>query len=266
MRPVSITPVNLQQCVWVFEQRMKTTHFGFERIAAKDKARRVAGVFRSVAPRYDLMNDLMSLGIHRLWKFYALLLTGLRRGQRVLDVAAGTGDLALPMADKVGPTGEVVLCDINDAMLARGRDRMTDRGVAGNVRYVQADAEHLPFADNCFDRITITFGLRNVTDQEAALAAMYRVLKPGGSLLVLEFSQPKPWLRPIYDLYTFNVLPLMGRLVAGDADSYRYLAESIRMQPDQETLLSMMTRAGFERCDYYALSAGIVAVHRGYKL
>lgn len=245
---------------------MKTTHFGYERIPASDKRRKVSGVFRSVAPRYDVMNDLMSFGIHRLWKFYTLMLAGVRRGQRVLDVAAGTGDLAVRLAGKVGPTGEVVLCDINDAMLTQARDRMIDRGLAGNVRYVLSDAERLPFAEDYFDRITIAFGLRNVTDQDAALGAMHRVLKPGGSLLVLEFSRPQAWLKPVYDLYSFRALPLMGRLVAGDADSYRYLAESIRMHPDQQTLLQMMTRAGFERCGYYDLSAGIVAVHRGYKL
>jgi len=245
---------------------MKTTHFGFERIPASDKQRKVGGVFRSVAPRYDVMNDLMSFGIHRLWKFYALLLTNVRRGQRVLDVAAGTGDLALRLADRVGPGGEMVLCDINDAMLTQARDRMIDRGLAANVCYVLADAERLPFADDYFDRITIAFGLRNVTDQDAALAAMHRVLKPGGSLLVLEFSRPQTWLKPLYDLYSFRALPFMGRLVAGDADSYRYLAESIRMHPDKKTLLAMMTRAGFERCNYYSMSAGIVAVHRGYKV
>ncbi len=245
---------------------MKTTHFGFERIPASDKKRKVGGVFRSVAPRYDVMNDLMSFGIHRLWKFYALLLANVRLGQRVLDVAAGTGDLALRLADTVGPGGEVVLCDINDAMLTQARDRMIDRGFAGNVRYVLADAERLPFADDYFDRVTIAFGLRNVTDQNAALTAMHRVLKPGGSLSVLEFSRPQDWLKPMYDLYSFKALPLMGRVVAGDADSYRYLAESIRMHPDQETLLGMMTRAGFEHCNYYSMSAGIVAVHRGYKV
>ncbi|MGI8740713.1 MAG: bifunctional demethylmenaquinone methyltransferase/2-methoxy-6-polyprenyl-1,4-benzoquinol methylase UbiE [Gammaproteobacteria bacterium] len=245
---------------------MKTTHFGFERIPASDKRRKVGGVFRSVAPRYDVMNDLMSFGIHRLWKFYALILTNVRRGQRVLDMAAGTGDLALRLAGRVGPGGEMVLCDINDVMLTQARDRMIDRGLAANVRYVLADAERLPFTDDYFDRITIAFGLRNVTDQNAALAAMHRVLKPGGSLLVLEFSRPQAWLKPLYDLYSFKALPLMGRLVAGDADSYRYLAESIRVHPHKEALLGMMTRAGFERCNYYSMSAGIVAVHRGYKV
>ncbi|HEX2243155.1 MAG TPA: bifunctional demethylmenaquinone methyltransferase/2-methoxy-6-polyprenyl-1,4-benzoquinol methylase UbiE [Gammaproteobacteria bacterium] len=245
---------------------MKTTHFGFRQIPVADKARKVAGVFNSVAEKYDIMNDLMSFGIHRLWKCYALLLAGVRTGQRVLDVAAGTGDLAMRLAAQVGPSGEVWLCDINNAMLARGRDRLIDRGLISNVRYVQADAENLPFREDYFDRITIAFGLRNVTDQAAALVSMYRVLKPGGLLLVLEFSKPRPCLERAYDFYSFNALPLMGRLVAGDADSYRYLAESIRMHPDQEMLIKMMARAGFERCEYFNLSAGIAAVHRGYKV
>jgi demethylmenaquinone methyltransferase/2-methoxy-6-polyprenyl-1,4-benzoquinol methylase len=245
---------------------MKTTHFGFRQISVADKARKVAGVFNSVAEKYDIMNDLMSFGIHRLWKYYALLLAGVRTGQRVLDVAAGTGDLAMRLAAQVGPSGEVWLCDINNAMLARGRDRLIDRGLISNVRHVQADAENLPFRENYFDRITIAFGLRNVTNQAAALTSMYRVLKPGGLLLVLEFSKPRPWLERAYDFYSFNALPLMGRLVAGDADSYRYLAESIRMHPDQEMLIKMMARAGFERCEYFNLSAGIAAVHRGYKV
>jgi demethylmenaquinone methyltransferase/2-methoxy-6-polyprenyl-1,4-benzoquinol methylase len=245
---------------------MQTTHFGFKQIPVKEKKRRVAGVFQSVAPKYDVMNDLMSFGIHRLWKYYALLLAGVRAGHRVLDVATGTGDLAAKLWERVGPTGEVWLCDISDAMLSHGRDRLTDRGIAGNVRYVQADAEHLPFVDGYFDRVTFAFGLRNVTDQDLALASIYRVLKPGGLLLVLEFSKPRPWLKPVYDLYSFKALPLLGRLVAGDAASYLYLAESIRMHPDQVALKQMMERAGFERCDHYSLSAGICAVHRGYKL
>lgn len=242
------------------------THFGFKQIPSAAKARKVTAVFDSVAHKYDVMNDLMSFGVHRLWKQFALLLTGVRSGQRVLDLAAGTGDLALLLADRVGPAGEVWLCDVNNSMLALGRDHLTDRGIAGNVRYVQADAESLPFRGDYFDCVTIAFGLRNVTDQHAALAAMFRVLKPGGQLVVLEFSKVRPWLKRAYDLYSFTALPLMGRLVAGDADSYRYLAESIRMHPDQPALLRMMQQTGFERCDYYDLSAGIVAVHRGYKL
>jgi demethylmenaquinone methyltransferase/2-methoxy-6-polyprenyl-1,4-benzoquinol methylase len=244
----------------------KTTHFGFKQIPAREKARRVAGVFNSVAPRYDVMNDLMSFGVHRVWKRLALLLAGVRHGQSVLDLAGGTGDLAVRLAGPVGATGEVVLCDINGAMLARGRDRLIERGAADNTRYVQANAERLPFPDDYFDCIIIAFGLRNVTDQDAALAAMYRVLKPGGTLLVLEFSRPKPWIKSAYDFYSFRLLPLMGRLVASDAESYRYLVESIRMQPDAETVMRMMQRAGFERCNWFSLSAGIVALHRGYKL
>jgi demethylmenaquinone methyltransferase/2-methoxy-6-polyprenyl-1,4-benzoquinol methylase len=244
----------------------RNTYFGFKQVPARDKARRVAGVFHSVAPSYDVMNDLMSFGVHRLWKWYGVLLANVRQGHRVLDVASGTGDVAARLAGRVAPNGEVWLCDINNAMLARGRDRLIDRGITGQMRYVQADVEQLPFADASFDRVTIAFGLRNVTDQDAALASMQRVLKPGGMLLVLEFSKVKPWLKPAYDFYSFNVLPLMGRLVARDADSYRYLGESIRMHPDAETLKRMMQQAGFERCDYHRLSAGIVALHRGYKL
>jgi demethylmenaquinone methyltransferase/2-methoxy-6-polyprenyl-1,4-benzoquinol methylase len=244
----------------------KTTHFGFKQIPAREKARRVAGVFNSVAPRYDVMNDLMSFGIHRVWKRLVLLLAGVRHGQSVLDLAGGTGDLALRLTETVGATGEVVLCDINGAMLARGRDRLIERGAANNTRYVQADAEWLPFPDDYFDRVIIAFGLRNITDQDVALAAMYRVLKPGGTLLVLEFSRPNPWIKSAYDFYSFRVLPLMGRLVAGDAESYRYLAESIRKQPDAESVMRMLQQAGFKRCDWFRLSAGIVALHRGYKL
>ncbi len=244
----------------------KTTHFGFQRVPVEEKSRKVARVFESVAGRYDLMNDLMSLGVHRLWKRYAAGLTGLASGQRLLDLAGGTGDMAALLAPRVGPQGRVVVCDINAAMLARGRERLVDGGVVGNVHYVQGDAERLPFAQACFDCITMAFGLRNVTDKAAALRDMHRVLGPGGRLVVLEFSRPEPWLAPAYDLYSFRVLPLLGRLVAGDADSYRYLAESIRVHPVQEELKALMQGAGFERCEYYNLSAGIVAVHRGYRL
>jgi len=244
-----------------------TTHFGYQQVPLEEKARRVAGVFDSVAERYDLMNDVMSMGIHRLWKRAVLEMSGVRRGQRVLDLAGGTGDLAARFSRMVGPEGEVVLADINAAMVQRGRSRLVDRGLAGNIRYVQANAEALAFPDNTFDCITMAFGLRNVTDKDAALASMYRVLRPGGRLLVLEFSRPvTPGLKPLYDLYSFKMLPLMGRWIAGDEASYRYLAESIRMHPDQQTLKTMMEQAGFERCDYYNMTGGIVALHRGYKL
>jgi demethylmenaquinone methyltransferase / 2-methoxy-6-polyprenyl-1,4-benzoquinol methylase len=244
----------------------RSTDFGFQRVSRKDKARRVRGVFDSVAPHYDLMNDLMSAGTHRLWKRFALALANLRPGQRALDVAGGTGDLAAGLARQVGERGLVVLSDINAAMLARGRDRLLDAGLAANVAYVQADAERLPFRAGTFDCVTIGFGLRNVTDKPAALASMRRVLKPGGQLLVLEFSQPRvPGLKALYDAYSFHVLPALGRLVAGDAASYRYLAESIRMHPDQEQLLEMLASAGLEGCRYHNLSGGIVAVHRGYR-
>jgi demethylmenaquinone methyltransferase / 2-methoxy-6-polyprenyl-1,4-benzoquinol methylase len=243
-----------------------STDFGFQQVSPRDKARRVRGVFDSVAPRYDLMNDLMSAGTHRLWKRYTLALANLRPGQRALDVAGGSGDLAAGLARQVGPRGLVVLTDINAAMLRRGRDRLIDAGFAQNVACVQANAEALPFADGAFDCVTIGFGLRNVTDKRAALAAMRRTLKPGGQLLVLEFSHPTvAALKPFYDAYSFRVLPLLGRLVAGDEASYRYLAESIRMHPDQETLLRMMQDSGLEDCRYHNLSSGIVAVHRGYR-
>jgi demethylmenaquinone methyltransferase/2-methoxy-6-polyprenyl-1,4-benzoquinol methylase len=248
------------------ENESNTTHFGFEEVAWRDKAKRVRGVFDSVAPKYDLMNDLMSGGLHRLWKEFTLSQTHLRPGQRALDVAGGTGDLARGMHGQVGDRGLVVLSDINGAMLAHGRDRTLDTGVVRGIEYVQANAEALPFADNSFDCVTIGFGLRNVTDKPAALRAMQRVLKPGGQLLVLEFSHPtSPGVKPIYDAYSFKVLPLLGKLVANDADSYRYLAESIRKHPDQETLLAMLRDAGLEDCRYHNLSGGIVAVHRGYK-
>jgi demethylmenaquinone methyltransferase/2-methoxy-6-polyprenyl-1,4-benzoquinol methylase len=244
----------------------RSTDFGFQRVRLTDKARRVRGVFDSVADRYDLMNDLMSAGTHRLWKRFTLALANLRPGQRALDVAGGTGDLAAGLARQVGPKGVVVLSDINAAMLARGRDRLLDEGFAGNVVCVQANAERLPFPDDSFDCITIGFGLRNVTNKPAALASMRRVLKPGGQLLVLEFSQPRvPGLKPVYDAYSFRVLPLLGKVVAGDEASYRYLAESIRMHPDQERLLKLLEDAGLEGCRYHNLAGGIVAVHRGYK-
>jgi demethylmenaquinone methyltransferase/2-methoxy-6-polyprenyl-1,4-benzoquinol methylase len=243
------------------------TDFGFEEVDWSEKARRVRAVFESVAGKYDLMNDLMSLGVHRLWKQFTLSLTGLKPGMAALDVAGGTGDLSLGMLRQVGKSGRVVLSDVNPAMLERGRDRLLDAGMAGNVDCVVADAERLPFGDGVFDCLTIGFGLRNVTDKAGALRSMLRVLKPGGQLLVLEFSSPTaPGLKRVYDAYSFNVLPLLGRLVAGDAASYRYLAESIRMHPPQEELLDMMRDAGFSQVRYHNLSGGIVALHRGYKI
>lgn len=247
------------------ERDPASTHFGYRRVAAEDKVRLVAGVFNSVADKYDLMNDLMSLGVHRLWKRFTIELSGVTAGQRVLDVASGTGDLAASFAARVGAAGRVVATDINNAMLSRGRDALIDRGVVGNVDYVLANAERLPFAENHFDCVSIAFGLRNVTNIPAALAAMQRVLKPGGRLLVLEFSQPAKPVRPLYDVYS-KLLPLLGKAVTGDADSYRYLVESIRMHPGQDALKQMVLDAGFGHCDYYNLSGGIVALHRGYKL
>jgi len=241
------------------------THFGYERVAWNDKARRVRGVFDSVAGNYDLMNDLMSGGLHRVWKQFTLSLTNLRPGQKALDLAGGTGDLAAGMAKQVGERGLVVLSDINAAMLSHGRDRLINDGLVASTRVVQINAEKIPFPDSTFDCVTIGFGLRNVTDKLAALTSMRRVLKPGGQLLVLEFSHPIAPLKPLYDAYSFRVLPMLGKFVAKDEASYRYLAESIRMHPDQETLLGMMKDAGLEGCRYHNLTGGIVAVHRGYK-
>lgn len=246
--------------------RSKNTHFGFREVSADDKPRLVGDVFRSVADRYDLMNDVMSLGIHRAWKQFTVASSGVRSGQRVLDVAAGSGDLALKFARRVGTTGLVVATDINSAMLERGRQRLADAGSVGNVLFVQADAQALPFRSDYFDCISIGFGLRNVTRQEAALCSMYRCLRPGGRVLILEFSRPRAaLLRRVYDTYSFSVLPRLGRLVAGDEDSYRYLVESIRRHPNQARLQAMLEDAGFERVDYHNMSGGIVALHSGYK-
>ncbi len=242
---------------------MKTVDFGYEKVTPEEKTSRVRGVFDSVAGSYDLMNDLMSGGMHRLWKRFALSQTGLRPGQRALDVASGTGDLGAGVARQVGREGLAVLTDINREMLARGRDRLADKGIAAQVAFVIADAECLPFPDGSFDCVTIGFGLRNVTDKPAALRSMRRVLRPGGRLLVLEFSRPRPEIRGAYDAYSFNVLPRLGGIVAGDAASYRYLAESIRMHPDQETLAGMMREAGFDDTRWHNLAAGIVALHVG---
>jgi demethylmenaquinone methyltransferase / 2-methoxy-6-polyprenyl-1,4-benzoquinol methylase len=243
----------------------ETVDFGYQQVPSRDKATRVRAVFDSVAPHYDVMNDLMSLGAHRLWKRFALSQTGLKPGQAALDLAGGTGDLAFGLARQVGPSGQVVLADINRAMLERGRDRLLDSGATG-VTCVQADAERLPFRDASFNCVTIAFGLRNVTNRTAALGAMARVLRPGGQLLVLEFSHPvAPALARVYDAYSFAVLPALGRLVARDSDSYRYLAESIRRFPDQAQLLSMMREAGLEGCRYHNLAGGIVALHRGWR-
>lgn len=244
----------------------KTTHFGFESVAWNEKERKVAEVFHSVAQNYDLMNDLMSLGIHHLWKRFTVELSHVRPGQSVLDLAGGSGDLTRLLSKKVGDTGQVILVDINEAMLTVGRDRLLDEGLYKNIDFLQGNAQCLPFADNSFHCITIGFGLRNVTDKEEALRSMYRVCKPGGKLMVLEFSTPTvPGLKPVYDWYSFNILPKVGKLFAQDEASYQYLAESIRMHPNQPTLKEMIEKAGFEDCHYHNLSGGIVALHIAYK-
>lgn len=244
----------------------RTTHFGFEQVPIEEKRKRVGGVFDSVASKYDLMNDLMSMGVHRVWKRFVIDLAGVRAGEKVLDVAGGTGDLTREFSKLAGARGLTVLSDINASMLGEGRRQLTDHGML-DIPLAQANAESLPFADDSFDCVTIGFGLRNVTDKDAALRSMHRVLKPGGRLLILEFSKPlNQGFAKIYDQYSFKLLPMMGRLVANDEDSYRYLAESIRMHPDQETLKSMMVNAGFERAQVYNLTGGVVAVHRGFKL
>lgn len=244
----------------------QTTHFGYEQVTVDEKAGRVADVFHSVASRYDLMNDLMSGGVHRLWKRFTIEVSAVRAGHKVLDIAGGTGDLSYQFAKLVGAEGQVILADINASMLNVGRDRLLDRGLSGNIQFAQADAQYLPFPDNTFDCITIAFGLRNVTDKDMALRSMLRVLKPGGRLLVLEFSKPQnTLLEKVYDTYSFKVLPFMGKLITNDADSYRYLAESIRMHPDQQTLKHMMQEAGFENTEFHNMTGGIVALHKGIK-
>ncbi len=245
----------------------KTTHFGFKDVPLGDKVGLVKGVFDSVADKYDLMNDLMSFGVHRIWKRIAITLSHVRNGDRVLDLAGGTGDLSGLYSRRVGGEGEVILADINAAMLRQGRDRLIDQGIVSNIGYAQVNAENLPFQENSFDCVCIAFGLRNVTNKDAALRSMFEVLKPGGRVIILEFSHPKgELLRKGYDFYSFKILPTLGKIMADDADSYQYLAESIRMHPDQENLKKMMEAAAFERCEYFNLSHGIVAVHRGYKL
>ncbi len=242
------------------------THFGYQQVREKDKAGRVGAVFDSVAGRYDIMNDLMSLGVHRIWKRFAIEQCGIRPGHSVLDLAGGTGDLAARLAPLVGPEGRVVAADINAAMLDVGRERLLDQGLTGNLCFTQANAEALPFTEQHFDCVIIGFGLRNVTNKQRALTEMYRVLKPGGRVLVLEFSKPAvPGLKPLYDFYSFRLLPLIGKVVANDASSYRYLAESIRMHPGQQELETMLQQAGFEDTGYFNLSGGIVALHRGYR-
>lgn len=244
-----------------------TTHFGFKQVDTDDKVGMVRGVFDSVADKYDIMNDLMSFGVHRIWKRIAVTLSNVRQGDHVLDLAGGTGDLTTLFEKRVGKEGNVVLADINASMLRNGRDRLIDRGLMGNIQYAQVNAECLPFADNSFDCVCIAFGLRNVTDKSAALGSMHRILKPGGTLIVLEFSQPTDKVtKTIYDFYSFKLLPKIGNLVAKDEDSYRYLAESIRMHPKQEELKQMMQDVGLERCEYFNMTQGIVAVHRGYKI
>jgi len=243
-----------------------STHFGYKTVSTDNKADLVRGVFDSVASRYDVMNDLMSAGLHRLWKRYTIDRAAIKPGNVVLDLAGGTGDLAREFARKVGKEGHVVLADINAAMLEQGRRRLVDAGVSGNVTIAQVDAQNLPFEKGTFDCITMAFGLRNVTDKDAALASMFRVLKPGGKAMILEFSKPNKAIKPAYDVYSFKVLPALGKLVANDPDSYQYLAESIRMHPDQETLKSMMESAGFERCRFHNMAAGIVALHIGYRI
>ena len=244
----------------------KTTHFGFKNVSPDEKTQKVGEVFTSVANKYDVMNDVMSLGMHRLWKRYFVNLINIRPNYQILDLAAGTGDIAALLAPKIGENGSITLCDPNAEMLELARQRLIDKGLVKNINYVQAHAEELTFDENQFDRITLAFGLRNFTHKEKALQAIYRILKPGGQLLILEFSKPQKFLKQAYDTYSFKVLPKMGKVIANDEESYQYLAESIRKHPDQEALNAMLEKAGFEKCDYLNLAVGIVSIHRGYKL
>lgn len=244
---------------------MTTTDFGFEQVPTETKKQRVSEVFSSVASHYDLMNDAMSLGMHRLWKRFAVQLSGVRPGQTVLDIAAGTGNLSALLAKRVGKTGQVWVTDINFEMLTEGRDHLIDQGFIQPLQYAQADAEKLPFADNAFDCVMMGFGLRNVTHKDKALASILKVLKPGGCVIILEFSKPQAWLQSVYDAYSFNVIPKIGEWLINDSESYQYLVESIRMHPDQETLKQMMEEIGFENCDYHNVCGGVVAAHRGWK-
>ncbi len=244
----------------------QSTHFGFQSVAWDEKEKKVGAVFQSVAKNYDLMNDLMSMGIHRAWKYFTIETSQVRAGQKILDLAGGSGDLTRLLSKKTGANGQVILADINAAMIAVGRSRLIDEGLCENINYVQANAQHLPFVDNYFHCITMAFGLRNVTDKDEALRSMFRVCKPGGKVMILEFSTPNlPGLKPVYDWYSFNILPKLGQLFAQDSESYQYLAESIRMHPSQEVLKEMIEQAGFEDCRYYNLSGGIVALHIAYK-
>lgn len=244
----------------------KRTHFGYQQVSATEKTRKVGAVFDSVADKYDVMNDVMSFGLHRLWKHYFVHIVNIHPEHRVLDLAAGTGDVTALLASRLNDKGAVIACDANAAMLERGRRRLVDRGLVKNISYVRAKAELLPFMENCFDRVTLAFGIRNFTDKDRALRKVFHVIKPGGQLLILEFSKPQSWLRGIYDAYSFKVLPRMGQIVAGGAESYRYLAESIHKHPHQFALQSMMEAAGFEKCDFLNINGGIVCIHRGHKL
>lgn len=244
----------------------KTTHFGYKEVSPEEKTRKVGAVFDSVAGKYDVMNDVMSFGMHRLWKRYFVHIANIRPHHQILDVAAGTGDISALLAPRLGDKGSIVLCDPNSAMLEHGRDRFVNRGLLKNINYVQASAENLPFQENYFDRVTLAFGLRNFTNKEKALNQIFNLIKPGGQLLILEFSKPQKWIQGLYDTYSFNFLPRMGKIIAKDAESYLYLAESIRKHPDQHSLQNMLEAAGFEECDFMNLSSGIVCIHRGYKL